>query len=492
MKITDLKNYTVLGSTPQTTTPQAAVASPSISDNIFGAAQGVSDFIGAKGLTDLAGSQIAKLGLASTGNMNAANRVEQPSFKNVAGSAIQTGANFLPGAGMGAGLATKIGVGAATGYAFDVGSKLQNNNVPLPDAFTPGVGTAVGAALPVAGAGLRVANRVVGRLVKGLASGLSGVSTEAIDRIVTNPDRALEVSNNIAKSGNNRVLENNARQIVNGVSKIRQEARTAFGEGVSALKAEDINPQTFRQSMQTFLDANKISVSGATRNLDGVEFSDPKNLQKASNLIEDLSKVKLDGYSLRSLLNKIEGSRFKTAVGDEKLAFNAFIKDLGSSVKEAITGSTDKLGEINKAYSSDMQLVEAMQNIFGKVNFKNLPEVVKASQKLDTLFSQKGLAPEVVDNFLNRIGVNPNDFKTGEAVRQIMSKASGANSKGLSVGEIMQQATGALVTPQMVKNLAITAGMAEQKLLPILRALSDPARKVLIQGLLQASQEGSK
>lgn len=451
-------------------------------------AQGVTDFFGAKGLTDLAGSQIAKLGLATSGHMDAANKVVQPSLKNVVGSAIQTGANFIPGVGVGAGIGTKLAAGAATGYAFDVGSKLQNDT---PNPLSPGVGTAVGAALPIAAGVAKPATAIVGRLLKGLGSGLSGVSSETISKIVDNPQFAQRASQKIAQSGSAKVLEDNARTIVNGVSKIRQEARAAFGKGLEGLKATDINSVAFKDSVQPILDKYGSAVEGkigGPRSLSNVEFDDPKNIQKASGLIDRLSSTNLDGASLRKLADDIESAKYKTATSDERLSFNAFLNDLSGGVKDAINNSTDKLGEINKNFSNDMQLTEAVQNIFGKVNFKNLPEVVRASKKLDSLFTQKGLEPQVVDDFLKRIGLNPEEIKTTEAVRQIENKAQTANSVGLSFGEVAREATSAVVTPSMVKELSIRTGIAKEMLEPFLRALKPAARAILIQGLEQGRE----
>lgn len=462
---------------------------------IMGAAKDVSNFFGAKGLTDLAGSEIAKFGLAASGNMDAANKVQQPNVKDVLGSAIQTGANFIPGVGVGAGIGTKLAAGAATGYAFDVGSKIQNN---IPSPFSPGAGTAVGASLPVVGAVARPATAIVSRLLKGLGSGLSGVSSETISKIVDNPQFAQQASQKIAKSGSAKVLEDNARTIVNGVSKIRQEARNAFGAGLEQLKATDINSSKFRESLQPVMDKYGVSAPGTVtgkvtgpHTLSNVEFDDPKNIAKASGLIDRLSSTNLDGGSLRKLADDIENAKYKTATSDERLSFNAFLNDLSGSVKDAINNSTDKLGEINKNFSSDMQLAEATQNIFGKVNFKNLPEVVRASKKLDALFTQKGLEPQVVDDFLKRIGLNPEELKTTEAVRQIENKAPGANSVGLSFGEVARGATAAVVTPDMVKQLSIATGIAKGQLEPFLQSLKPAARAILIQALEQNNQNSS-
>ena len=464
----------------------AQIPSKSIVDTVGGVAQKVSDFVGARGLTDLAGSQIAKAGLALSGNMDAANRVVQPSFKDVVGSAIQTGANFIPGVGVGAKLGTKVLAGTGTGYAFDVGSKLQSGK-SVGESLVPGVGTAVGAGLPVAAKGVILASDFVGSLLKGMGAALSGVPEKVINTIASNPKSAQEASRLLAQSGNSKLLENNARIIVNGVSQVRQEARQVFGEGLSQLKAEDIQPKTFRDSLKSFLDQYKVSLDQKTntRFLDNVEFSDPKNLQKASDLIDAVSKTDLNGFSLRSVLAKVENSRFKTATSDERLAFNAFISDFGTAIKKAITDSTDKLGEINAKFSQDMQLAEAVQNIFGKVNFKNLPEVVRASQRLEGLFSQKGLAPDVVQDFLTRIGVEPTAFRMSEAVRQISNRASGSNAPGLSVSEILQHITSAVVTPNLVKNLVIFTGLAEDKLASLLQQITPAATKVLLNAAVQ-------
>ena len=462
---------------------------PGVMDTVNKVAQGVTDFVGAKGISEQYGASLAR----ALAPKQEKDYVEFPSEKKVVGSAIQSGANLIPGVGGVAGkgvlgLAKKVGVGAGTGYAMDVGSKVQNDQA---SPLIPGIGTAVGAAIPLGGAVIKPANAIIGRLMKGLGSGLSGVSTETIDRIVQNPRMAQQASDKIAKAGKDRVLEENARTIVEGVSKVRQEARKAYGNALGALKAEDIDPQKFRQGIQPVLDKYGISTTGGERTLSGVEFSEQKNLDKASALIDELSRSELDGGSVRGLINKIDDAKYKVATTDERLSFNAFLKDLGEGLKGAVSGSTDKLDTMNAQFSSDMELAEAVQNIFGKVKFKNLPEVVRASQKLDNMFAQKGLAPEVVDNFLKRIGISPEDFKTTEAVRQISGKESGANARGLGIGEIMQQATSAVVTPEMVKNLSILTGVSNEALAPVLEQMKPFARNALIQALLQGNQDSS-
>lgn len=472
MNIKDLKpgSYTVLDSSP-VSKPQQKIP----------LANKVSNFFGAKGITEQFGADIARAKAPEAEK----GFVEYPTGKQVLGSAIQTGANLIPGAGKGLGLAAKTAVGAGTGYAFDVGSQLQSGQEkPL----MPGAGTAIGGAAPVAFAAAKPVARIVGRLFKGLGSGLSGVSTDTIDKIVSNPKAAQFATEKINKTGNAKVLEENARQIMNGVGTIRKEARKAFGEGIESLAETDIKPEVFRKQTQSLLDKYGVILTPKGRQLTNVEFSDPKNIQKANELIGKLSGAELNGKSLRKLADDIESSVYKVATSDERLSFNAFVKDLSESLKGAISNSTDKLGEINKKFSSDMQLTEAIEDIFGKVKFKNLSEVVKATKKLETLFAQKGIAPEVIDDFLTRIGVSPQDFKTTEAVRQITNKTSGANTKGLSVGEIVQQATSAVVTPQMIRDVSIKIGIGQDKLVPELRKLSPAVRNVIMNALVQSDK----
>lgn len=486
MNIYDLKDYTVIAG-PETGVPVTEIKKKNFGQKLVSAAKAVSKFSGAEAIQEKIGADIAR-DLATKSEKQ---YITEPSKKEIVGSVIQTGANFLPGVGKGASVLGKVGAGAATGLAFDVGSDLQAGK-SIGEAITPGVGTAIGAVIPGAGATLKPVNKIVSRLFKGLGSGVSGVSVDTIDKIIANPETAQKASQILAKSGNAKVLEENSRAIVNGIAKIKNEARSSFGKGLEQLSKEDIAPKTFRESTQGFLDKYGVTSEGNQRILANIEFDDPKNVQKASDLINKLSTSELDGKSLRKLADDIENAKYKTATSDERLSFNAFINDLSSTLKDAISSSTSKLNEMDQKFSQDMQLAETAEDIFGNVNFKNLPEVVKASQKLEGLFAQKGLAPEVVDDFLTRIDMSPEDFKTTEAVRQISNKQTGANTKGLSVGEMAQQVTSAVITPKMVKNIAIKTGLAEKKVLPFLRQLKVGARNVVIQALLSTNQSDSK
>lgn len=461
----------------------------------------VTDFMGLKGATDLVGAGIAQGGalvdhLMNPSKPDASAYVQFPTGKEALGAGI-TGLSYaIPGAGAGANLATKVGIGAGTGYAMDVGHNLQENK-GLGESLTPGIGTIVGGGLPLAQAALSPVAKIVGSLLKGTGSALSGASQKSIEAIGENPEAAATARNMIEATpeGEQNLVKQNAETIVNGVMNARRQARSVFGNALEGLSKEDIKPAVFREQTQNFLDKYGISSEAGTgaRDLGNVEFSDPKNVQKASDLIDKLSNAEMDGRSLRKLSDDIESARYKTATSDERLSFNAFLKDMAETVKTAITKSTPKLDAMNAAFSKDMNLLDATENIFGHVKFGNKEEAQVTARKLENLFNQKGMDPSTTDEFLKRIGVDESAFRASEATRQMGNVEPPANSPGIGIGEMARSITSAVVSPKLVRDITIATGVAGEKIQPFLEALATPARNAVIQALLhsQSSQGGT-
>ena len=331
---------------------------------------------------------------------------------------------------------------------------------------------------------------IIRRLFTGLGAGLSGASDDTLEIIVKNPKVAKDISKKIINEGQEVVLENNAKTILNGVSKIRKEAGAMYEKGLESLKKTDIKPEVFKKNIKSALNKNGIDINRGVVNLANSDITDEAISKKVVKVIDSITDKSLsDGKSLRDTMKSIEAMKFKT-VGSEpnRLAFNALINDISSSIKKSVAESTDKLGEINKAYSSDMALVDGIQSIFGKVQFKNTSELNKVAKKLETLFGQKGLDPKTVDSFLKRININASDFKTSEAVRSIATKTTGANIKGLSIGELIQQVTSSVVTPNAVKNIAIATGLTEKAINTIIKNTSPTIRATIIKGLIEENK----
>lgn len=174
--------------------------------------------------------------------------------KQIAGEAAETAGYLIPGAPKGASLGAKTAVGAGTGYAFDVGAKLQEGQ-KVSDALTPGVGTAAGAILPaltgVIGnfpkrmeqANLRMSPMEKANLAK---KGKDVAGYLASKKIVGNPEsRYAKVSklyekmedavgSRVEKSG----LTYNKKQLLDDLAAVPEQMAddpAGYGEAVSAM-----------------------------------------------------------------------------------------------------------------------------------------------------------------------------------------------------------------------------------------------------------------
>lgn len=345
-------------------------------------------------------------------------------------------------------------------------------------------------ALPIAGKAVTTITKpvvnVLGRLLSGLGSGISGAPSNVLQLIYKNPETAKKVSKKIIKEGQESVLEDNAKTIMNGISKIKQEARSSYGKELETLSKVDIKPENIAKNTISALKKNKINVSKSGLDLSSSEILD-KNIQKrAVSVINDINeRTSADGKDIKYLIDKISSSKFKTGLQDpDRLAFNALMNDLSKALKNAVDESTDKLSAINKKFSTDMNLAEGMEKIFGKVNFKNESELNAIAKKLDSLFNQKGLDPKTINNFLTRIGVSPSQFETAEATRAIANRVNTSNTKGLRISEIIQELTSAVVPPKTVQDIAIATGLTEKAIKTIIKNTSPTARAIIIKSLL--------
>jgi hypothetical protein len=115
------------------------------------------------------------------------------------------------------------------------------------------------------------------------------------------------------------------------------------------------------------------------------------------------------------------------------------------------------------------------------------------ARNLEKLLTLKGSDPTTINNFLERIGVDPTAFRASEATRQIGNIEPPANTPGMNPLEMVRAVTSAVVSPKLVRDLTIATGVAGEKLKPFLESLSTPLRNAVIQTLLQnqASQGGT-
>jgi hypothetical protein len=144
--------------------------------------------------------------------------------------------------------ATKVAkVTKGTKLVSKIGARaLTSGSVATAQEGKIGKGTAIAGgteiALPGAGKLLKPVGNVIARLFTGLGSALSGVSTDALKMIASNPTTAKQISKKIIQEGQESVLEKNAKIILEGVSNIRKQARSAYGKALESLSTKDIHP----------------------------------------------------------------------------------------------------------------------------------------------------------------------------------------------------------------------------------------------------------
>lgn len=352
------------------------------------------------------------------------------------------------------------------------------------------IATGTEIAFPVAGKVLKPVANVMGRLFGGFGAALSGASMSQISQFIDNPRVAKDVAEQIIKDGQDGILTANAKKIIDGASRLRREAVEKYGAGLEKLSKTDIKPSVIKKNVIGKLQDNKISISKNGVNLSNSEILDKKLQGRAKDLILKINSLtNASGKDVRNMLKTLETSKFKTAIEPNRVSFNSLVDDLYDGLKKSIKESTNKLSVIDKAYSDTLQLTEAIEDIFGKVNFKNKSELNNVARKLEGLFSKKALDPKTIDEFLIRIGEKPTEFKTSEAVRQTLNKQTGANTKGLTFAEITQQITSSVVTPQAILNLSIATGIAKEVLEKLVNNVEPVARGAVLKFLIDLNKE---
>lgn len=419
--------------------------------------------------------------------------------KQALGTALSAAATISPvGIFRGASLARKaltIGREAARGAGFATGIPLAEDRLPTGKELAVGAG--IGAAVPGVGGALGAVVRktfsITGNVFKRLAGGL-GVS---FDDIARNPEVAQQTAQTLLKGEQtvSNILEQNTKVVTTGIRTFRQRLRKDFGKALESLSETQIDTQAVKTAAIGALGQNGIKVTKTGFNMEAAEFTGKAMQRRATGIIEEINNLqRLDGKALQRIISKIESLKFKSPGADpERLAFNALMKDLSKSLGDAVAKATPELQVANKAFSRGMQLTEVMENEFGKVKFSNLPELVKASKKMEGLLRQKGIAPEVVDDFLTTIGQEPTALRAAEAVRAPFAAEPVAEAAGMTPFEFIRQITAGIVSPEDATRLSIfiarASNLSEKTVSPIIKVLVrlKPVERItIIKSLIQA------
>ena len=356
---------------------------------------------------------------------------EGPTTGEIAGSALQSAALFIPG-GKAASLATKvvgkagiktgasaigkIGTGAIAGSVFDVASNLQQGKTGA-QALTPGLGTAIGGAIPGIGVAKNVlvrfgdkqAPRIINSLIKPLAKDFS---------YGKNPGRA------IAEEG---IVANNFDDLIDKIRTTRQSVGEKIGQLGDSLSTQPI--LQVRNALNPLDEAIKTAASQNNTSL----------LQRVNNVKRSLTEV------LEPTVDSA-GNIGVVSVGSKNLENLTFkqVRDLLGDIGDltAFTGNP----------SDDKLVNSALTRVYGQVKGASLeyarninPKLAKEFEKLTEKYadlSSAEIATKYRDKIVQRqslVGLSPQTVGIGTGL--ITAVATG----GATIPAILAGLTGGLV-----------------------------------------------
>lgn len=254
--------------------------------------------------------------------------------KQIAGESLETAAYLAPGAPKGAGLGAKVATGAGTGYGFDVGTKLQED-APIGEALKPGLATAAGAVLPLAGAALR-------KFPKKMEE--------------TNLRMTPVEKQNMAKSGKDIPQWMTEKKVV-GSPETRYAKVDAMYDNVEREVGRVVDSSKVTYPKQGIIDALGKIPSRYADNLseyDGV-------VSKMDKMIKTLTETRGDSISA-STLNKIKRAEWKNAYNKQgSQVINQVSDDVGHTLKDILDASIPGLKKVNGEYGN---IIAARKQLF--------------------------------------------------------------------------------------------------------------------------------
>lgn len=379
----------------------------------------------------------------------------------------------------GAKLATKIGARALTSGTV---ATVQEGEIGKEAAIAAGSEIA----LPLVGKAFgfigKRAKNILSNSAKRIAAGLGA----PVEEIIENPqafDDAMASLGNADKKELTKVLNQNTRSIIGGVNKIKSEASQAFGEGLEQLGKVDIPVEDIATPARNVANKFGINLGSLADDVDdafiATDFGSNKQaVNKATKALNRINgQSKFDGKSIRSLLKEIDSLQYKNVQGDPtRQDLNLFLGDLSKTLRDSISKNSDELQRINAQYSKELQLAEVIESTVGKLKFKgnNLVEFKKASDRMKKLFTDSDVGEEVLDTFLNRVGIDPVEMRATESVRRVLTTPIKAESAGFNPFEIVRQVTAGIISPKdATKAATFISKLAQPRQIEILNQLSN-------------------
>lgn len=308
----------------------AAVSTPPQPKTSF--SNKIANFIGAKGITDQFGADIARFRAPEEQK----DLVEYPKMREVIGSAVQTGANLIPGVGgVASKISTKVIAGAVTGATSDVGGNLQTSSKTVKESLIPGLGAVIGGGLPVLG-------KITG--IAGLGKNLKKTS-EAMERI--NLRLTPVEKQNLAKQGKDIIGYLAEKKIVGTPEQRYSQVVKLYDDMEKTVQG------VIGKSKATY---DKLDLIEELKGIPEKFSDDPASyeevVRKVGSIVEfigEKSPIKISG----ALLNTYKRNLFNRAYSKNNTdVVNEALHAVGSHFKDKLDNTIPELKKFNKEYGN--------------------------------------------------------------------------------------------------------------------------------------------
>ena len=284
-------------------------------------------------------------------------------------------------------------------------------------------GATVGGFVPVISAVAKkpfeIGTKVVGRIGKGLGTGLLenvGISKNAFNRMKTSP-RGTALSENHEVLGSNEFITDVAEKFKNGVEQLRNQEITNFA------KARD---NLIAQNKDLFVDLNPY-VQKATDKIKSLRFIDENGLTPAGENAENLTKFlkaldyysgrKLDISELQTLKSNVldniidyrpqAGQKLSTSTRDLQKVAKEMRKDVNNVLNEKLGA---EYGAINKRLSEVLDILDNNPELKDLTNAQSIDTLTNKIKRAGTVRTQTGKELQKLEKIMNENGIKISDY----------------------------------------------------------------------------------
>lgn len=432
-------------------------------------------------LGQYAGMQIAEQMGASEEDINAAASKPTGGFirregmapegermKQFAGESLKAASYALPygriAKAAGAGLKGLSAAGAAGGYAYEAGQKFSEGK-SAQEAFTPGMGTVIGGALPFGLAGAGMAAKGAGKLGGFLTSQATGLSPQTIKTLITNPNgvtaaQKAELSSlDIAKQFQNKWKARKAQLMSTG-----KEYDAIRNSGQSVDLGEDVAEKVLGKYGLAVQKGKVVQTSKSQP----IKDADVGELNSFLEIFGGKTKLGADEFlNARAKLDDIadwdasKSNRGRTIAREIRAAYDEIgKKQIGKLAELDAKYSTERklLDKVRSRYfDKDGNLIPTALSKIATMKGKNKDLVVEQAEKLMPDIGQKVQLLNAVEDIAATQGQ-----KVGTYARGMLMVGPAAYAGNPLLGAVMAIVSSPGVAVPIIKAYGRTKGVAEK------------------------------